>query len=85
MNPLVAGGVATLILVKALIVTPLCRLWGLSWPASVETGLLLAPGGELWCVWNSHLRYRPHLERLVGPTRQVARNPKFTVTVSTAR
>lgn len=44
---------------------------------------VLAPGGELWCVWNSHLRYRPLLERAVGPTRQVARNPKFTVTAST--
>ncbi|GAA1509808.1 16S rRNA (guanine1207-N2)-methyltransferase [Agromyces terreus] len=42
----------------------------------------LAPGGELWCVWNSHLRYRPVLERIVGPTRQVARDPKFTVTAS---
>jgi len=44
---------------------------------------VLAPGGELWCVWNSHLRHRPLLERAVGPTRQVARNPKFTVTAST--
>ncbi|KJR08845.1 class I SAM-dependent methyltransferase, partial [Gordonia sihwensis] len=42
----------------------------------------LAPGGELWCVWNSHLRHRPALERIVGPTRQVARNSKFTVTAS---
>lgn len=42
----------------------------------------LAPGGELWCVWNSHLRYRAELERIVGPTRQVARNAKFTVTAS---
>lgn len=42
----------------------------------------LAPGGELWCVWNSHLRYRRMLDRLVGPTRQIARNPKFTVTAS---
>ncbi|MCR2784246.1 MULTISPECIES: methyltransferase [unclassified Microbacterium] len=45
----------------------------------------LRPGGELWCVWNSPLRYRPALERLVGPTRQVARDAKFTVTVSTRR
>ena len=45
----------------------------------------LASGGELWCVWNSHLRHRPLLERLVGTTRQVARNPKFTVTASTRR
>jgi len=43
----------------------------------------LEPGGELWCVWNSHLRYRPLLERLVGPSRQIARNAKFTVTAST--
>ncbi len=43
---------------------------------------VLAPGGELWTVFNSHLHYRPVLERLVGPTREVGRNPKFTVTAS---
>ena len=48
-----------------------------------DAARVLAPGGELWCVWNSHLRYRPLLERVVGPTRQVARNAKFTVTAST--
>jgi 16S rRNA (guanine1207-N2)-methyltransferase len=47
-----------------------------------EAARVLETGGELWCVWNSHLRYRPLLERVVGPTRQVARNPKFTVTAS---
>lgn len=47
-----------------------------------DAARVLAPGGELWCVWNSHLRYRPLLERLVGPTRQIARNAKFTVTAS---
>jgi 16S rRNA (guanine1207-N2)-methyltransferase len=47
-----------------------------------DAARVLAPGGELWCVWNSHLRYRPLLERFVGPTRQIARNPKFTVTAS---
>lgn len=46
---------------------------------------VLRPGGQLWCVWNSHLRYRPELERLVGPTRQLARDRTFTVTVSTRR
>lgn len=46
-------------------------------------GRVLAPGGELWTVWNSPLGYRAALERNVGPTRQVARNAKFTVTVST--
>lgn len=48
-----------------------------------DASRVLKPGGELWAVWNSHLRYRPTLERIVGPTRQVSRDPKFTVTVST--
>ena len=47
-----------------------------------DAGRVLAPGGELWTVWNSHLGYRAALERAVGPTRQIARNPKFTVTAS---
>lgn len=46
-----------------------------------DAGRALAPGGELWCVWNSHLGYRPLLDR-VGATRQVSRNPKFTVTAT---
>ncbi len=50
-----------------------------------EAARVLAPGGELWAVWNSALNYRGELGRLVGPTRQVARNTKFTVTVSTRR
>ena len=48
-----------------------------------DAARVLRQGGELWCVWNSHLRYRPELEKLVGTTRQVARNAKFTVTAST--
>lgn len=50
-----------------------------------DAGRVLRPGGELWAVWNSPLNFRPALERLVGPTRQVARDTKFTVTVSTKR
>ncbi|MDQ1121563.1 class I SAM-dependent methyltransferase [Microbacterium trichothecenolyticum] len=50
-----------------------------------DAARVLRPGGELWTVWNSALRYRPALERIVGPTRQVARDRKFTVTVSTKR
>lgn len=46
---------------------------------------MLRPGGELWTVYNSHLAYRGELERVVGPTRQVSRTPKFTVTASTRR
>lgn len=56
---------------------------GVAEPLFAEAGRVLAPGGELWTVWNSPLQYRPVLERLVGRTRQVARNAKFTVTVST--
>ncbi|MET0735721.1 MAG: methyltransferase [Microbacterium sp.] len=51
----------------------------------VDAARVLRQGGELWVVWNSALQYRPLLERLVGPTRQIARNPKFTVTASTRR
>lgn len=47
-----------------------------------EAARVLRPGGELRCVWNSHLAYRPILERVVGPTRQLVRTPKFTVTAS---
>jgi 16S rRNA (guanine1207-N2)-methyltransferase len=48
-------------------------------------GRVLAPGGELWTVFNSHLAYRAALQRAVGVTRQVDRNAKFTVMVSTKR
>jgi 16S rRNA (guanine1207-N2)-methyltransferase len=48
-----------------------------------DAGRVLAPGGELWTVFNSHLAYQSALRRVVGPTRQVGRNAKFTVTVST--
>lgn len=48
-----------------------------------DAARVLGPGGELWVVANRHLGYKPHLERLVGPTRDLARTPKFTVTAST--
>lgn len=63
--------------------------------AAVHTGIALAlfadaarvlrPAGELWAVWNSHLQYAAALERAIGPTRQIARGPKFTVTASRRR
>jgi 16S rRNA (guanine1207-N2)-methyltransferase len=46
---------------------------------------VLRPGGELWCVYNSHLPHRDALRRIVGPTRQVTRTPTFTITASTRR
>ena len=58
---------------------------GIALKLFAEAGRVLAPGGELWAVWNSHLRYRPDLERLVGPTRQIARDRTFTVTASRSR
>lgn len=44
---------------------------------------ILAPGGELWTVFNSHLDYKRVLRFRIGPTRQVDRNSKFTITAST--
>ena len=58
---------------------------GIALKLFADAGRVLRPGGELWTVWNSHLTYKPALNRLVGPTRQVARNAKFTVTVSVRR
>ena len=39
----------------------------------------LHPGGTLWCVFNNHLPWASHVKRLIGPTRQVARNRQYTV------
>ncbi|ALE07801.1 SAM-dependent methyltransferase [Arthrobacter sp. ERGS1:01] len=43
---------------------------------------VLAPGGELWTVYNRHLDYRAQLDARVGPTTITGRNSKFTVAVS---
>jgi 16S rRNA (guanine1207-N2)-methyltransferase len=63
--------------------------------ASVHTGAatrlfeasarVLRPGGELLTVFNSSLGYRSELTRLIGPTEQLHRTPKFTVTRSIRR
>lgn len=45
----------------------------------------LAPGGELRLVFNSHLAYRPLIEREIGPTRQLARDRTFTVLAASRR
>lgn len=39
----------------------------------------LAPGGELRLVFNSHLGYRPLVERSIGRVRQIDRDRAFTV------
>lgn len=63
--------------------------------ATVHTGLanrlfldaarVLRPGGELWTVYNSHLAYRATLQSVIGSTREVVRDSKFTVTSSRRR
>lgn len=62
----------------AVVTTAADRLFG-------AAARVLRPGGELWTVYNSALRYKPALARLVGPTRVAEQTPKFTVTVSTRR
>ncbi len=47
-----------------------------------EAARVLRPGGVLLTVYNSHLHHRHTLERVVGPTTQLGRNQKFTVTRS---
>jgi 16S rRNA (guanine1207-N2)-methyltransferase len=46
---------------------------------------VLRPGGELWTVFNSPLPHPAALRRLVGPTRVVARDRRFSVAVSRRR
>ena len=48
-------------------------------------GRALAPGGELRIVFNSHLRYRPLVERTVGPVEQIARDRTYTVLAARRR
>jgi len=43
---IVIGGFVAMMLLKTVLLVPLCRLFGVPWAASVETSLLLAPGGE---------------------------------------
>ena len=45
----------------------------------------LAPGGELWVVWNAHLPYLPELRRRVGPTTIEARDRSYVVSRSLRR
>jgi CPA2 family monovalent cation:H+ antiporter-2 len=43
---LVLGGFLAMMAIKSVLLVPLCRLFGVPLGASVESGLLLAPGGE---------------------------------------
>ena len=44
---------------------------------------VLKPGGQLWCVFNSHLPWRKELNVRVGRTQVSAQDPRYTVTVTT--
>lgn len=50
-----------------------------------DAARVLRPGGQLWCVFNSHLPYRKELNVRLGRTVVVAQDPHFTVTMTTAR
>ena len=44
---------------------------------------VLRPGGQLWCVFNSHLPWRKELNVRLGRTQVSAQDPRYTVTVTT--
>ncbi|MEB4614824.1 class I SAM-dependent methyltransferase [Leucobacter sp. M11] len=46
---------------------------------------VLAPGGELWVVYNTPLGYGPLIEREIGPSRTVAATKTFLVTAAVRR
>ncbi len=43
---------------------------------------VLRPGGQLWCVYNSHLPYRKELNARLGRTSVVAQDRNYTVTLT---
>ncbi|MDO4785054.1 MAG: methyltransferase [Propionibacteriaceae bacterium] len=49
-----------------------------------DAARVLVPGGEFWCVFNSHLPWKRELGRVLGPTKVVAQNTKYTLTRSVA-
>jgi CPA2 family monovalent cation:H+ antiporter-2 len=42
----ILGAIAAMLVLKLAAIAPLARLFGVAWPAGVQAGLLLAPGGE---------------------------------------
>lgn len=50
-----------------------------------EAARVLRPGGQLWCVYNSHLPYRRELNVRLGRTQVAAQDPRYTVAVTTVR
>lgn len=54
----------------------------LAGPIFAGAARVLRRGGAMATVFNAHLPHRAALARLVGPTRQLARDPRFIVTSS---
>ncbi|MGO4957047.1 class I SAM-dependent methyltransferase [Luteococcus sp. Sow4_B9] len=50
-----------------------------------QAARVLRPGGEFWCVYNSHLPWRARLNEVLGRTVVVQQNPKYTVTHTEVR
>ncbi len=51
-----------------------------------DAARVLAPGGQLWCVYNSHLPYRKDRKELnvrLGRTQVIAQDRQYTVTQTT--
>ncbi len=47
-----------------------------------EASRTLGPGGEFWCVFNSHLPWKSRLSQLIGPTTLITQNRGYTLTRS---
>ncbi len=45
-----------------------------------QAGRVLRPGGEFWCVFNSHLPWRKALNVKLGRTEIIAQNNRYTLT-----
>jgi methyltransferase small domain protein len=45
-----------------------------------EAARVLRPGGQLWCVFNSHLPWRRELATRIGRTRVVAQDRNYQLT-----
>lgn len=48
-----------------------------------EAGRVIRPGGQFWCVWNSHLPWRRELNARLGRTRVITQDRAYTVTLTT--
>ena len=65
---LIIALVIGLIAIKALVIIPLCRVFGLGWPMAVRIGLLLAEGGEFAFVIVGLVLSRGLIESWLGQT-----------------